>query len=188
MKKAVFCVLIGFASCGFVFSQDFVSFGPAFGIDANKINNMDYTVMGVGINLNVFQFWDSNIGLYENVNFGLPLSFTIEGNEVDVEGAMTLDATLGPGVNIPFSDEMDLKIGLGFHLSANRLESASMIIGIGVGTTVGLNYMFNDVLYIDIGLSAACDFYGMDIGSSSDIEYFSFDARPYIALGFKRDR
>jgi hypothetical protein len=140
-----------------VFSEtQFISLGPSFGIDILKSDkkidastasaSINSTMLSINFNVNVFQLWDSNVGLYTNVSLGKPLNIKVNDAEADTDEALTVDGTIGPGMSVPFSQDLDLKIGIGLHVAANRFNVAKAFFGIGIGGTIGVNYMFTDLI------------------------------------------
>jgi hypothetical protein len=194
MKKLILSVFLFAAVSVFTFAEDVdLSIGSSLGVDLLKIENVDFSIIGIDVNMNMFQLWessfvwDSSFGLFVNINVGFPLVAKVADTEISNDKVLTSDFIWGVGYSNEFSDAMDLKIGLGLHVPMTRILP-SLIIGAGIGGIVGLNYKINDTFYLDFGSLWAVDFWAYDMNPSSTVKYFAFDVRPYIAIGFVRSR
>ena len=183
MKRVIFCgVFTALCWSAFAYSQIFFSMGPALGIDRGTIESADFSMTGIALNVNLFRFWDWQIGMYGNISIGKPLSLKIDNKETSTNEAFTSETVFGQGYYIPFSEKMDLKIGAGLHVSATFLGSLS-VFAIGIRGTVALYYIFGRRIFLDAGSSFAYDFFG-----DSGITHSAFDIRPYIAIGVIIDK
>jgi hypothetical protein len=189
MKKIVLLFFVGLGLSGFAFSEshEFMSIGPALGVNLAKVENTELSITGVGLNLNIFRFWGGTVGLYGNIGVGLPFSYKIDGYEESTDEIFTADIAMGPGFFITFSENMDLKIGVGLHFPVIFVPSGS-IIGFGIGSTVALHYKLSSAFFVDVGSNFAFDFTGWGDAFSTSLKYSAFEIRPYIGIGFTRDK
>lgn len=188
MKKLILSVFLFAAVSFFTFAEDaYLSIGPSLGVDLGKIEDVDLSIVGIEVNLNMFQFWDSNLGFFGNVNVGFPLVAKLEDTKIPNDKVLTADFILGAGYLKVFSEKMDLRIGLGLHVPMTKI-APSNIIGAGIGGIFGLNYKINKTFYWDFGSLWAVDFWAYDAHTSKTIKYIAFDIRPYVAIGFMRHK
>jgi hypothetical protein len=188
MKKLILLMFVFMVSSVFIFAKEvYMSLGAGLGLDFATISESDYSIIGINPNMNMFETYGSNIGLFMNINAGIPL--TMEQNKMEVlenlDRAITANFTMGVGYFKNISWNMDLIMGLGLHVP---MRSWLGVFGAGIGGIIGLNYKLSEMFYLDFGSLVSVDFVGFDFFSGrGSLKYQAFDVCPYIAIGILRN-
>ena len=156
------------------------------------------TYMGSpGLNLSFYHFWNK-FGFFHINSFLFPdnVKTNIDGYDYFFQYIFMI----GPAYKITFTERFNMTLGLGFSLGPT-VGKPSTMFNMGIGGDIGLSYLLNDVLYINIGSIFSNHFrnisgvgdetYDEDGDENTEFvwsrNYNLAGIRPYIRIGFLID-
>jgi hypothetical protein len=181
-----------------VLHTQFSSLGFALDITGEKILAVDTLAISPGVDVNYFGMRsDWPVGFYLNASFLFPVYEKIQGNVykgTDFDFAVGIGLTLGVGfqktLSIKDSKEKTFFLGgLGIHVPFWFFAGdprTTMSWALGIGGTASYNIQFSRSWYVSMGAFMAIDFFaqfGRSLSKFEPVDYFSFDVRPFVAIG-----
>ncbi|MCL2804477.1 MAG: hypothetical protein FWD26_00875 [Treponema sp.] len=196
MKRTFFCILliICVTAIGFAEKKNCISLGGAVGNYFMMENEIEYanntSLAGLGLSFYSL-FYKNKIGVFFNFNY-LFLDITKERYSYTDQ----LGVTFGIAFSHAFNEKLRIYCGAGPDISLfldiyeySYLDR--LIIGLGIGGDVGLRYLFNKSVSINIGVMASFHFFGFGYYEAIPYsiygwirDYYLFGIKPYIGIGF----
>ena len=196
MKKIIFLGLYLFFISSLVFSYESwlatgFSYGNFFEKETVSANTVNSYIGAPGLDIDNFQMWN-DFGFFINISFLFPNNVNIDDDAYNY--IFQLGYIIGPAFKININEKMDIKLGFGFssqQIYGKYNNNSLFNINFGVGGDIGFVYIFNRLLFLDIGTVLNYQFANRakietSIGENIEWskEYSMFGIRPYLRIGF----